>query len=108
MFRQGGTRGRRGSNVYTMMLLYRLWERINELEHKPPVTIGLIAFNIAIFAIGSLGKDVFGLMPPDLQKLVLAVRPVIDVRAACILPSAVVGLREFRRLVVSAFVHVVR
>lgn len=92
--------------MYTMWLLYQLWERINELQHRPPVTIALIVLNMLIFAVGGIGKDLFSHLSREFQELVLLVRPVVDVRAACVLPAAVVGRGEFRRLVISAFVHV--
>ena len=49
--RRGGGRGG-GGNFYFMMLVMQLLGRIQRLERKPPITLGLMASMAALFYYG--------------------------------------------------------
>lgn len=93
-------RHRRNSPTYTLFLLYRLYGAVSALPYKPPITIGLLATIIAIFATSSVSPALLRALPPALRAAIKAARPFLTPRAACI-PSL-----PDHRLLLSALVHV--
>ena len=77
-----GYDGQRSEYLATQLLVY-LVSQIWQLEHKPPVTIALVALNVFMF----FSKGVPG------------------VRRACLKPSAIVRRREYHRIGLSAVTH---
>lgn len=102
----GRRRGQGGSNMYAMMLLYRLWERLAELEQKPPVTIALIAVNFFLYAARQPAAVSFlRALPPQAMTLFRMTQPYLAVKASCINPTAVVLKGERHRLLLSTLIH---
>lgn len=87
--------GRREPSPMVMMLLFQLWEQFQRLEHKPPVTIGLLACNILPFI---MDMNIFGY---DLS----------DVSGNCLNPYKVVSALtidktfSWNRIILPAFMH---
>lgn len=77
--------GRHGGDYVAQQLLMYLLTQIWRLEHKPPMTIAIVALNVFMFFY----KDAPG------------------VRYACLKPSAILGRRkkEFSRIGLSAITH---
>jgi rhomboid domain-containing protein 1 len=95
-----------GGILYALMLLYRLWERLAELEQKPPVTIALIALNIILyFARSPAAAWVLRTLPSDAAAAFRTVHPMLTVRASCINPAAVLLRGERYRLLLSTLIH---
>ncbi|KAI8465161.1 MAG: hypothetical protein J3K34DRAFT_461543 [Monoraphidium minutum] len=88
--RRGG-HGRGGLDAYLLLLFAQLVQRVAQLEHKPPVTLALMAANAAVFF-----RD---LMPPPLRDLI----PPLS--RACLQPRAVLQGGQWSRLFWSAWMH---
>ena len=58
MRRRGGRRGRQGNNGFLMLLLFQLFQRVQRLDRKPPVTLALMAFMIAIYLQPSFAPSI--------------------------------------------------
>lgn len=101
----GGRRARGSGQAYALLLLYRLWQRVAELETRPPVTTALIAVMLLVFGIGSAGKGGARALPPHLSTPVRAVQAVLDVRRSCLRPADVLFNGERHRLLLSSLIH---
>lgn len=89
-----------------MMLLYRLWSRLEELEHKPPVTLALIVVNMLIHAARHPATAPFvRMLSPEGKRFYNLVQPYLAVRTNCINPDAVLANGEVRRLWLSTLIH---
>jgi|MDSW01.3.fsa_nt_gb rhomboid domain-containing protein 1 len=75
-----GRRGRGGFNPWFLMMAIRLWNEIDRLPVKPPVTLGVMALSSALH-FGILGDRTF------------------SASDACLNPRAVIELGEWHRLV---------
>ena len=98
-YRPSHGRGRRGPDVYATLLLFRLLDSIAKLEHKPPLTVSLIAINLCIFYLPQLSSQF-----PQIRPLLSYVRPWTDPRRVCLIPRAVLQGNHWR-LLVPAFIH---
>eukprot|EP00878_Enallax_costatus_P028398 GHUV01030673.1.p2 GENE.GHUV01030673.1~~GHUV01030673.1.p2 ORF type:complete len:124 (+),score=0.57 GHUV01030673.1:361-732(+) len=86
---QGRRRG--GADIYTVMLLAQLFQRIGALEHKPPVTLAVMA--------GCFLTFFQEILPWQLQHL------IPSVGKACIQPYMILQNRQWSRLIWAAFLH---
>lgn len=91
-----GGRGRRGGygrgmDSYAILLFAQLAQQIMQMENKPPVTMMLLAANVAIFF-----RD---LMPEPLQML------IPPLQYACLQPRAILKGGQWSRLFWSAWIH---
>lgn len=84
--RYSHTRTRRAPTEWFILLLL---QQIQQLEHKPPVTITVVAFNILVHL------NLAGILPFD----------VPSVRQACLKPSAILYRGEFSRLFWGTVTH---
>jgi membrane associated rhomboid family serine protease len=100
-FAVGGGRGRRGP--YTVMLAAQLVQRLADLDYKPPVTLLLIAVQVALYALDELINA--RLLPAELVSLTRAIAPWVSIRNACLNPHRVWNLGERHRLVLASVVH---
>lgn len=92
--------------MYAMMLLFRLWGQLEELEHKPPVTVALIAVNLLIHgARHPAAAAVVRLLSPQGRRVFKMVQPYLAVKTSCINPAAVLAKGELRRLWLSTLIH---
>lgn len=100
---QGGHgRARRGMTGYGMALLFQLLGRINDLEHKPPVTVALIVTMVGLYAIANV-LDVRA-APAGARPFLRQVLGRVAVRNVCLYPGKVLA-GERSRLFLSSFVH---
>lgn len=91
---------RRQRNMYAVMLLFQLADRIAALDRKPPVTLLLIATNLFIFYFSAVTKY----MPPNVVAMIHPVMSWFSVRKGCLNPSAVLSGQR-TRLLLSSFIH---
>eukprot|EP00898_Chlorokybus_atmophyticus_P006557 jgi/Chlat1/6902/Chrsp52S06579 len=84
--RQHARRGLR--DPYLLMLILHTVQQVMRLERKPPVTLALVALNVAVYY-----------RPRELKALV----PSLE--QTCLNPHLVVKNTDVRRLLLSAFVH---
>mmetsp|Transcript_27894 Transcript_27894/g.38556 ORF Transcript_27894/g.38556 Transcript_27894/m.38556 type:complete len:373 (+) Transcript_27894:63-1181(+) len=84
--RQGG-----GMDIFLMAMIFQAWQRFQQMERKPPATLGIIALNVLLF-----------FKPAGLLDLLPIFR---GAQAVCLNPVAVIERREIYRLLSSAFVH---
>lgn len=90
----------RQSNVYAMILLLQLVDRILRLNPKPPVTVTIIALNLFIFYFRNLSPH----LPRTVVTALSPALSLFSVRAGCLNPSAVIN-GQFSRLILSSFIH---
>ncbi|KAG2494846.1 hypothetical protein HYH03_007086 [Edaphochlamys debaryana] len=100
MFRRRGFPGagyhghRGGPNPYAILLFIQLWQQIQQLPWKPPVTLALIGVNLFLYFAPTLAPEYApgrGLVPPVWQ--------------ACLQPQLVLEGHQWWRLLVSGFLH---
>lgn len=95
-----GHLGRRHPNLYAVMLFIQLFDRIGSLDPKPPVTLFLIALNLAIFYFQTLAQ----FLPPDVVRVISPLARHLAVRKGCLHPSAVLSGQRLR-LILASFIH---
>jgi rhomboid domain-containing protein 1 len=90
-FNQRGT-GRRQNNL-ALVILFDLLQRISQLEHKPPVTLFLIAVNVFMFYPQFLPREIAAQIVPR------------SLSSACLNASWIIQRKQWHRLILSAFTH---
>lgn len=90
----------RQRNMYAVMLLFQLADRIAALDRKPPVTLVLIATNLLIFYFSAVTKY----LPREFVSIISPVMSMFSVRRGCLNPSAVLSGQR-ARLLLSSFIH---
>ncbi|CAM9282021.1 unnamed protein product [Scytosiphon promiscuus] len=105
---QGG--GRRGNRQpYALILAMRLLHQISQLQHKPPLTLALMAAMTAIHLKPDLFEDLLG--SAGMFQWSWLSGGSGHVRSVCFLPASIfdtfqrTGGLELRRLLLSPFVH---
>ncbi|WIA19520.1 hypothetical protein OEZ85_004129 [Tetradesmus obliquus] len=88
MYRQ---RRRGPSDAYMVLLLAQLVQRIAQLEHKPPVTLGIVAACFLAFY-----EEV---LPPQLRAL------IPSVSSGCLQPYMIFQNRQWSRVLWAALLH---
>lgn len=88
MYRQ---RRRGPSDAYMLLLLAQLVQRIAQLEHKPPVTLGIVAACFLAFY-----EEV---LPPQLRAL------IPSVSSGCLQPYMIFQNRQWSRVLWAALLH---
>ncbi|CAM9230190.1 unnamed protein product [Hapterophycus canaliculatus] len=103
--RGGGRRDNR--QPYALILAMQLLHQISQLQHKPPLTLAMMAGMSALHLKPDLFQDLFG----SSGMWSWLTGDYNHVRSVCLLPASIIGTfertgeLEIRRLLLSPFVH---
>eukprot|EP00892_Ulva_mutabilis_P001059 jgi/Ulvmu1/10954/UM007_0133.1 len=97
--RRGRPHAGRGGDALLWALVARLIHEISQLEQKPPVTLTLMAVQVAIFILPTIPMRG---MPDELRELVMWIP---SVRQGCLKPASVIEAGQWSRLLWSALLH---
>lgn len=99
---------RRQPNIYAVMLLFQLLDRISQLNPKPPVTLSIVALNLSLYYLPPLLLKIPSSSPYRslIPTSVLALARSFRARDTCVIPRLILSSRtHYKRLILASFTH---